>query len=611
MDFSRPLGGDGGETDGSSGGDSSAPGRAEIEAALERVLASRILSASPRQQALLRHIATETLEGRGDRLKEFSLAVDVFGRPGSFDPRVDSIVRVQASRLRTQLAEFYAKEGAAETLRIEIPAGGYIATFVRASAAAAPKQGGARSAPDLPAPDVTTGEPPLPETGGGKVGKPPNPLASIAAGRPWLLPAILAAASLALLVLILATLGGRPLTADSNVRGQRPSGPVIFVTQYQLIDGPEFAAILRNGLQYELIDSLSRFPELSVLGIDTVYGSSPDTARENPYGADFILTGSVQAAPSEVQVTSQLVRASDNTVVWSRVDTAPIKDASGMLDVQSSIAGAVAGQLGQPYGVIQERLKEDLSESRAVSLDDYLCVLRAYDYSRVKTREKHAEVRACLEQVVQHSPSYSPAWAKLSWMYGDEVRFGYNPLIADPPPFARARAAAEKAVAANGSSAMAHQYLALALLGLDDDRGARLEIEEALRLNPNNSEILADAAQILSQLGDLERAREMAEKAISINPGHPAWYHGPLAIYHILKGNRPEALRAAQEAAMDGSPLAGYLLAAALRLNGDGAKADQALESLYATHPEARDNREELVKRLRLPEKLVELIFGT
>lgn len=605
MDFSDPANRDGNSLDQVGGGDSPALGRAEIEAVLERILASRILVSSPRQQALLRHIASETLEGRGDRLKEFSLAVDVFGRPPTFDPRVDSIVRVQASRLRSQLVDYYAKDGAAETVRIEIPAGGYIATFSRVTPKAV-----AASAKKSAAPDVTEGEPPL-HKAPAAAARAANPLTSLGAGKPWLLPLILGAASLALLVLILVvgTLGERR-TAESDVRAVRPSGPTIFVTQYQLIDGPEFATILRNGLQYELIDMLSRFPELSVLGVDTVYGSTTDTARKNPYGADFMLTGSVQAITTEVKVTSQLVRATDNTVVWSHIDTAPIKDASGILDVQSKIAGAVAGQLGQPYGVIQERLKEDISETRAVSLDDYLCVLRAYDYSRAKTRKQHEEVRACLEQVVLHSPGYSPAWAKLSWMYGDEVRFGFNPRAGDRPPFERAREAAEKAVAANGSSAMAHQYFALALLALGSDRGARAEIEEALRLNPNNSEILADAAQILSQLGDLERARELAEKAITVNPGHPAWYHGPLAIYHILKGNKDEALRAAQETATDGSPLAGYLLAAALRLNGDTAKANQALESLYATHPEARDNREELVKRLRLPDKLVTLIFG-
>jgi len=88
MDFSRPSRGGRKQTGSGGGIDSAAVGRAEIEAALERILASRHLASSPRQQALLRHITTETLEGRGDRLKEFSLAVDVFGRPPTFDPRV-------------------------------------------------------------------------------------------------------------------------------------------------------------------------------------------------------------------------------------------------------------------------------------------------------------------------------------------------------------------------------------------------------------------------------------------------------------------------------------------------------------------------------------------
>ena len=609
MDFSRPddKGREGQETTG--GADSGAPTRTEIEAALERILASRSFAAAPRQQALLRHIVTETLEDRGDRLKEFSIAVDVFGRSSTFDPRLDSIVRVQASRLRTQLAEYFAGDGRAETVRIEVPAGGYVAAFNRPPPAPekpAPAPPKASPASMAAAEDDTQFEPPL-ET-------PPKPKAKAAlpaalAGKPWLLPTLLGAASIALLVLVIAAIGIQRPAANQPALA-RTAGPSIFVAQYQLISGPDCATILRNGLQFELTDSLSRFPELSVLGIDTVYGSSTDKAQSSPFGADFILTGSVQANAVEVFVTSQLIRTSSNQVVWSRRDTAALTDTADLLKVQSTIAGDVAGQLGQPYGVIQERLKEDLSENRAVSLDDYLCVLRAYDYSRHKSLAEHAEVRACLEQVTQHAPGYSPAWAKLSWMYGDEERFGFNPRTGGDPPFIRAREAAERAVAANASSSMAHQYLALALLALGDDRNARGEIGEALRLNPNNSEILADAGQIYILLGDLERGRELAEKAILSNPGHPPWYHGSLAIYHVLKKQPVEALRNAQEAAADGSAMAGYMLAAALRLNGDNVKADEALQSLYATHPDARDKREDVMKRLRVPPSLMKLIFG-
>jgi len=220
----------------------------------------------------------------------------------------------------------------------------------------------------------------------------------------------------------------------------------------------------------------------------------------------------VQAAPSEVRITSQLTHTANNTVVWSRTDRAQVNDASGILDVQAQVAGDVTGQLGQPHGVIQERLREDLSASRAVSMEDYLCVLDAYDYSRTKTRERHANVRDCLELVTQHSPNYSPAWAKLSWVYGDEERYGFNRRTDRPAPFVRAKAAAESAVAANSNSAMAHQYLAIAQFSLGEDEDFRQSIEMALRLNPNNAEILADAAQMLTLLDGSERARELAQK---------------------------------------------------------------------------------------------------
>ena len=422
MDFSRPDGEGRAGQDSTGGTDSTAPGRVEIEAALERILASKAFASAPRQQALLRHIVIETIEGRGDRLKEFSLAVDVFGRSSTFDPRLDSIVRVQASRLRSHLAEYFAGDGAAETVRIEVPAGGYVAAFTR-PVPGAPAPASPKATTPRPIEDETLSEPPLEKL---PQPKPKRTLPGSLAGKPWLLPLLLGAASITLALLVFVAVSNqRPAANQPTI--VRPAGPSIFVAQYQLISGPDYATILRDGLQFELIDSLSRFPELSVLGIDTVYGSSTDKAQSSPFGADFILTGSVQASTSEVIVTSQLIRTSSNQVVWSRRDTAALTDAADLLKVQSTIAGDVAGQLGQPYGVIQERLKEDISENRAVSMEDYLCVLQAYDYSRHKSAEQHAAVRACLEQVTEHSPGYSPAWAKLSWMYGDEERFGFNP----------------------------------------------------------------------------------------------------------------------------------------------------------------------------------------
>lgn len=96
---------------------------------LERVLGDPAFRISGRNQKFLRYIVMETLAGRGDAIKAYSIAVDVFGRPSSFDPMTDPVVRIEASRLRTSLENGY--EAQPHTVRIEIPKGRYVAQFVR------------------------------------------------------------------------------------------------------------------------------------------------------------------------------------------------------------------------------------------------------------------------------------------------------------------------------------------------------------------------------------------------------------------------------------------------------------------------------------------------
>jgi serine/threonine-protein kinase len=103
-----------------------------IRDALERVLRSPSFVNAGRLSRMLRFVVERTLEGQGDGLKEYLLGVEVFDRPTEFDPRLDSIVRVEARRLRAKLAEYYDGEGAADAIRFRLAKGGYVPTFERA-----------------------------------------------------------------------------------------------------------------------------------------------------------------------------------------------------------------------------------------------------------------------------------------------------------------------------------------------------------------------------------------------------------------------------------------------------------------------------------------------
>ena len=74
---------------------------------------------------------TWTLAARFEQLKEYVLAVEVYGRKESFDPKESSIVRVEAGRLRSRLKEYYDTEGRDSPLRIEFPKGSYVPVFER------------------------------------------------------------------------------------------------------------------------------------------------------------------------------------------------------------------------------------------------------------------------------------------------------------------------------------------------------------------------------------------------------------------------------------------------------------------------------------------------
>ena len=105
---------------------------------LGRILDSASLRSAESLRRLLRYTVETTLAGKGEGLKEYTIGVEALGRPGSFDPRQDNIVRVQARKLRERLAAYYGGEGRKESCRIVYHPGSYLPFFAAAQEPAAP-----------------------------------------------------------------------------------------------------------------------------------------------------------------------------------------------------------------------------------------------------------------------------------------------------------------------------------------------------------------------------------------------------------------------------------------------------------------------------------------
>lgn len=574
-----------------------APSRQDVERQLRLVLASAEFAASPKLSELLYYLVTETLAGNSERLKGYTIGVDVFDRQHDFDQGVDAIVRVQMGRLRKLLKIYYDASGVNDPIRIILVAGHYAPRFELASGE------------ELS--DETLGDPysaqtasalrPMPSEGG---------QGALLAGHRGLLV-------IGIIVLLAAALGAgayhyfrsKAGSSGETAIGQA-RGPLVYVAQYQVIGTDELAAQLAEGLQYDLVNQLAKFPDIAVLGIDTVSGTGSNEALAQPRGADFVLGGVIELNGDSVRITSQLKQSSDGHVIWSDQVTADSVRPGTIISVQANIATTVASKIGQTYGIIFQANAQHVSAMADPSLEDYRCVLSAYGYMRHKTPETHLKARTCLEKAVENSPKYATAWALLSWVYGDEERYGFN-KVAGEDGRRRSLRAAERAVAADSNSATAHSYLSVArfLLG-DDDGGAREAAETAIKLSPNDSEVLADAGFNLAMIDGSERSRQLAQKAIELNPGGPAWYWGGLAIHALQNDLKDDALKYARLNVSDRGPLEIYLWAGALRLNGRNREADTELAGLYKAHPEARD-RARMMQVLRIPPKLELLIFGT
>ncbi len=97
---------------------------------LEAVLKAKVLLRSPSVLRVATYIVNKYLQGEAEGLKEYNIAVEALGKPDEFDPKRDSIVRVEAHRLRKKLIEYYKTEGSDHELQIVIDPGQYTLRFV-------------------------------------------------------------------------------------------------------------------------------------------------------------------------------------------------------------------------------------------------------------------------------------------------------------------------------------------------------------------------------------------------------------------------------------------------------------------------------------------------
>src|SRR5262245_9416455 len=113
--------------------DTSFPSAEEIRQHVEKIVTSPPFLRSERMRRFLRFTADEVVAGRGGQLKEYVVGTQVFDRGPGFDPKSDSIVRVEARRLREKLKAYYEADGRNDPVSIDFDPGSYTPVFRKRS----------------------------------------------------------------------------------------------------------------------------------------------------------------------------------------------------------------------------------------------------------------------------------------------------------------------------------------------------------------------------------------------------------------------------------------------------------------------------------------------
>jgi tetratricopeptide (TPR) repeat protein len=514
------------------------PTTEDIRATVERIIASDVFSRSPQLGAFLRFVAEAVLQGKSDRIKGYTIGVEVLRRDPSFDPQADPIVRVEATRLRRALERYYSGAGADDAIIVDLPRGSYVPTFRRREIS--------------------------------------PPLLRTAARWPFRVErrslafaAILVLAALETLVLLWA--GVSPaLVRPAVVSSRHGNGmPVLAVemTETHGLPGP----LVPSALAEKIADAMSRFDTVNVV-------LHPEPSRR----ADYRLIGAVdQRFDQPATVRFRLVDGDGGKIVWSRTF-----EGVGTRDerAEEEIVTALASDLLQSYGVIRSL---DRAKHLASPAGDprYRCVLEAAESFRSQQRAQYAGARACLETLTDHDPGFAVGFSFLAILNTREHAIGAGARPDGSQPLDRALRAARRAIELNPASARAHVALFVVLFARRELPEAFAAAEKALTLNPYDMLTVAEYGGRLVMTGEIERGTAMLRRAAEYGSIQPSWHHFYRFLGAYLGGDMREAAYQAGQITADNYPngrLAKALAAAAL---GDHERARAELDRLYALQP--------------------------
>lgn len=506
-----------------------------IREQLDRILKGAPFLQSQRRQRFLEYIVNETLAGRGDKLKGYNIAQEVFGRSEAFDANIDPIVRIEAGRLRDKLREYYEVDGRSDPIRIDLPKGTYAPqiefrtaakpdpSLLRAISTTENRQHQTDSDSSTSRDEQqaeTVAKPDADEGVGAALGASSQPSALAKISRTQL------GMSAAALLLVIAA--GFWITKGRNPGPSLPDKPSIAVLPFENIGNDPKWERFADGVTEDVITDLSHSKDLIVIARSSteVYRAKPIDVRQigHDLNVKYVLEGSIQLMGERIRVTAQLIEAATGSHVWSERYDRPADD---LFSVQNELTQRIAATLGGYEGAVADAERSLVRRKPPANLTAFDTYLLAMEAKHKVTKESLAEAERLFNKAIELDPQLARAYCGLATVQYYLIDLGLAPSVEEA--VRKMTEAADKAVKLDPNDGLTHQVLGMAYAYQGKPEQSLAELDRAETLAPSDADMLLIIAWSIPQFGQSDRAVGLAERSLILNPHYPDWYNQGLS----------------------------------------------------------------------------------
>ena len=354
--------------------------------------------------------------------------------------------------------------------------------------------------------------------------------------------------------------------------------PTVAVLALANLSGDPRNDHLCDGIAEDIIANLTRFRNLMVIARHSAFlfnlKTSPAQEVRQRLGARYILSGSLRRDEKRLRVAVELIDADSESVLWSDRYNLAVTD---MFDLQDEIAGAVAVRLSVQIDFAERRHESYYpSDMRAYGL-----VVRGHHLGLRFNKEANSHARRLFEEAITLAPEFGRAHSGTSRTHNLDWRYSWS--AAPDESLEDAIAFARRAKQLDRLDARGFAELGFAKLYQKHHGEALAEYAQAMALNPNDSDIIAENADAFVYAGQPEKSIELLEKAMRLNPYYPDWYLWCLADAYDALGQYENVIATVQR--MQDPSEGRRLLAASFAHLGMMNEAEATAREVLRVHP--------------------------